>query len=392
MGLGISASNTTAQMKADSLNYDLAIIGGGLAGLATAIEQADMGRKVILFEKKEYPFHKVCGEYISNESWGYLEQLGLALKEWNLPKINQLKVSTAQGKELNQALAKGGFGISRYFLDNKLAELAKAKGVEVVENTEVLQVIFKNNQHHIEVEGEKICANLVVGSFGKRSKLDHQLERKHRRKKSSKNYLAVKYHLKAALPENLIGLHIFQNGYCGISKVEGEDRYCCCYLTLASELKKCNNSIEKLEKEVLSKNNYLKTYLGYERYYHAPEVIAQVNFKAKKVVENHIFMLGDAAGLITPLCGNGMSMALSAAHGFSRFTENYFQGKITRKQLEEQYARWWKAEFGLRLKAGRVLQHLFYKPSLLNPAVQLLSRFKKLSSFLIGLTHGKDIV
>ena len=130
--------------------YDLAIIGGGLAGLATAIEQANKGRKVILFEKKQYPFHKVCGEYISNESWSYLEYLGLPLTEWKLPQSNQLKVSSAQGKELNQKLNKGGFGISRYFLDHKLADLAKSKGVELHENTEVKKITYTKNQHKVE--------------------------------------------------------------------------------------------------------------------------------------------------------------------------------------------------------------------------------------------------
>jgi flavin-dependent dehydrogenase len=372
--------------------YDLAIIGGGLAGLATAIEQAENGRKVILFEKKQYPFHKVCGEYISNESWSYLKQLGLPLDDWKLPMIRRLKVSTAQGKELNQKLEKGGFGISRYFLDHKLADLAKSKGVELHENTEVKKVIFKDNQHDVQFGDKSICANLLVGSFGKRSKLDQQLSRKHLIEKNKKNYIAVKYHIKADLAEDLIGLHIFRNGYCGISKVEGEDRYCFCYLTLATELKRCNNSIEELEEKVLSKNEYLKKYLSYDRYFKEPEVIAQISFDSKKTIEDHVFMLGDAAGLITPLCGNGMSMALHAAHNFCKFSEDYFLGKVSRSVLERQYSSWWKKEFGVRLAIGRSLQGLFYKPILLNPAVQLLSRFKKLSSFLIGLTHGRDIV
>jgi 2-polyprenyl-6-methoxyphenol hydroxylase-like FAD-dependent oxidoreductase len=163
-------------------------------------------------------------------------------------------------------------------------------------------------------------------------------------------------------------------------------------LTLATELKRCNNSIEELEEKVLSKNEYLKKYLSYDRYFKEPEVIAQISFDSKKTIEDHVFMLGDAAGLITPLCGNGMSMALHAAHNFCKFSEDYFLGKVSRSVLERQYSSWWKKEFGVRLAIGRSLQGLFYKPILLNPAVQLLSRFKKLSSFLIGLTHGRDIV
>ncbi len=42
-----------------------AIIGGGLAGLSLSIQLAKAGFKVVLFEKEKYPYHKVCGEYLS---------------------------------------------------------------------------------------------------------------------------------------------------------------------------------------------------------------------------------------------------------------------------------------------------------------------------------------
>lgn len=52
----------------DTELYDAAIIGGGLAGLSLAILCAEKDFRVILFEKEEYPFHKVCGEYISGKA------------------------------------------------------------------------------------------------------------------------------------------------------------------------------------------------------------------------------------------------------------------------------------------------------------------------------------
>jgi flavin-dependent dehydrogenase len=49
----------------DVTKYDVAIIGGGLAGLSLSIQLAKKNYSVVLFEKEKYPFHKVCGEYIS---------------------------------------------------------------------------------------------------------------------------------------------------------------------------------------------------------------------------------------------------------------------------------------------------------------------------------------
>ncbi len=61
------------------MQYDVAIVGGGLAGLSLSILLSKKGYQVILFEKEKYPFHKVCGEYISMESWNFIESLGLNL-------------------------------------------------------------------------------------------------------------------------------------------------------------------------------------------------------------------------------------------------------------------------------------------------------------------------
>ena len=84
--------------------YDAGIVGGGLAGLALSIQLARQGHRVILFEKEQYPFHKVCGEYISLESWDFLTGLGVDLKSMNVPIITQLQVSAVNGKLLQQKL------------------------------------------------------------------------------------------------------------------------------------------------------------------------------------------------------------------------------------------------------------------------------------------------
>ena len=81
------------------MSYDVAVIGGGLGGLALGIQCARAGYKTIVFEKEEYPFHRVCGEYISLESWNFLEELGMPLSDMNLPVIKRLLVSSPNGTD-----------------------------------------------------------------------------------------------------------------------------------------------------------------------------------------------------------------------------------------------------------------------------------------------------
>src|ERR671913_125571 len=118
-------------------DYDVAIIGGGLAGLAASIQLSRLGYKVALFEKETYPFHKVCGEYISLESRSFLISLGLDLDKLNLPFIDTLHLTAPNGKQFTTGLPLGGFGISRYKLDNSLVQIAMRDGVHVFQNTKV---------------------------------------------------------------------------------------------------------------------------------------------------------------------------------------------------------------------------------------------------------------
>src|SRR5580698_1868224 len=137
-------------MPADSRTYDAIIAGGGLAGLALSIQLARSGYAVALLEKEAYPYHKVCGEYVSLESWNFLEELGLPLSDWNLPIIRQLLVSAPDGNSITHQLPLGGFGISRYRLDSAMAAIARSEGVELRESVKVTDIRFEQSMFTVQ--------------------------------------------------------------------------------------------------------------------------------------------------------------------------------------------------------------------------------------------------
>ncbi|MFA6944303.1 MAG: NAD(P)-binding protein, partial [Pedobacter sp.] len=87
---------------------DILIVGGGLAGLTSAILLQRNGYQVNLFEKKKYPFHRVCGEYISNEVLPFLESIGIRISDLNPSRINRLAVTSVSGKMIQADLLMGG--------------------------------------------------------------------------------------------------------------------------------------------------------------------------------------------------------------------------------------------------------------------------------------------
>ncbi len=370
--------------------YDVAVIGGGLAGLSLSIQLVQAGYSVVLFEKEKYPFHKVCGEYISTESWNFLESLGYPLSDMAVPLLKKLIVSSPDGHFIEQDMPSGGFGISRHKIDADLARMAQSNGVHLLEETKVTSVIFNEECFSIQCSRLQYQAKVVCGAFGKRSNLDVKMKRPFTGKKDGllNNYIGVKYHIKTDFPADTIALHNFKDGYCGISRIE-DGKYCLCYLTTANNLRRNDNSITSLEEKVLQKNPFLKKIFQQSTVlYQAPLTISQISFENKSQVENHILMVGDAGGMITPLCGNGMSMALHASKIAAKLIINFLSSAISRQQLEENYVEQWNRLFKKRLHAGRIMQRLFGKEWITNVFIIMMRPFPKFVSFLIRQTHG----
>jgi menaquinone-9 beta-reductase len=370
--------------------YDVAIIGGGLAGLASAIQLKKAGFSVVLFEKNTYPFMRVCGEYISLESWNFIESLGVDLKNQDLPIFKKLIISSPNGTEIKHQDWLGGFGISRYSLDYQLYNVAKNEGVIVLESTNITNIHFENEKFSIETASEIFISKVCIGTYGKKSNLDIKFKRAFLDSKNLRlnNYIGIKYHIKIDFPKDTIVLHNFKNGYCGMSAIE-DDKYCLCYLSKASNLKNSNNQIKEMETKVLSENPFLKNIFETAEFIDKqPVVISQISFEQKELVQNHVIMLGDAAGMITPLCGNGMSMALHSSKIVSEQIQFFLKDTISRKKMEENFIFNWKKHFEKRLKVGRIIQSMFGNKFATELLIRFLKPFPSLLSLILKNTHG----
>jgi menaquinone-9 beta-reductase len=365
---------------------NVVVIGGGLGGLITAIQIVRNGIPCTVIEKKSYPLHKVCGEYISNEAAPFLKRLGIYPEEFFPPQINRFQLSSVTGKQAIIQLDLGGFGISRYNFDLFLYKKALEAGVKIHLNTEVNNVTFDKEKFVITTPGSSLATDVVVGAFGKRSKLDVTLNRSFIKKRSP--FVGVKYHIKTDHPADLIALHNFDLGYCGMSNVElGVTNLC--YLTHRDNVKKYGG-ISEMEKEVIFKNPLLKSiFSNAEFLFDKPEVINEISFETKNPVENNILMVGDAAGMITPLCGNGMAMAMHASKLATDLILDFCKGKISRSTLEQSYTKQWSNNFSQRLWNGRQIQKLFGHSFLSNVSVNLALYVNPIANAMVRNTHGR---
>jgi len=145
-----------------------------------------------------------------------------------------------------------------------------------------------------------------------------------------------------------------------------------------------------MEEAILFKNPFIKSIFSNSKFiFTKPETINEISFETKGPVENHVFMAGDAAGMITPLCGNGMAMAIHSSKILSQLVIRFCRdSSYTRAEMEYDYSAAWRKFFQKRLWTGRQIQRLFGNEWTSDLAVNLAHHAKPFAGFLVRKTHG----
>lgn len=367
-------------------HYDIIIAGGGLAGLTAALLLSKRF-KVLVIDPDDYPRHKMCGEYLSAEVADFLKSEGIDLDQHTDYKLSQLTFTTETGKLIQAALPLGGYGISRYKLDYEMYKIVVQRATFIMDKvTDMVQ--HPEGFSVITVSGLQLECKQAIMATGKRSNLDKSLNREFIDKKSP--WLAVKRHYNYDMPADQVQLHNFDGGYAGLSKVEN-GHVNLCYLSTFKSFKRYKN-VDAFNESILAQNPQLRTFFEKSTaVWDQPISISQISFEQKSPVERGIIMIGDTAGLIHPLCGNGMAMAIHSGKLAADAITPYLNGQHTHEQSLNKYHRLWNLHFKSRLRMGRWLQGILLHPVYTRAAFRLLRIFPFLLPIIIKKTHGKPI-
>jgi menaquinone-9 beta-reductase len=258
-------------------------------------------------------------------------------------------------------------------------------GATVLTNTKYLNYTKEKEHFIVETIQGSFHTEILCGAFGKYAPKPF-----YKKNDEKHNWVGIKYHITLDHANDEIALHNFEGGYCGMSKIE-EGKSCLCYLVQQKQLAKYSNNIMELEKNVLRRNPTLdKIFSTAKFHYEKPMVISNVTFSVKEPTWQDVFYLGDAAGTIAPLSGNGMSNAMRSAYLLHKHLTFLFEGQKSCAETMQNYRKDWLKHFGGRIRFGRFVQHFFCKKNLNEASIRILKFIPFIHKQIINKTHGQS--
>jgi flavin-dependent dehydrogenase len=358
----------------------VAIIGAGPAGSTLAALLAGRGVDVALYDRDAFPRDKLCGEFLSYDALPVLEPLGVVdeIDQAGAPRIERCRVVGSK-RTYEFAFPHAARGVSRFYFDDLLHRIAQQRGARASVNT----------------VNELPDAKVIVGAWGRWGRFDQQLGRKFVRDHSHRNFgfkrhyrseqraagsgqepsseIATLYSLPAARSTDSISLYSFKRGYLGVNAVEGGITNICGLVhasRLAHHKGKWDAFIENIRaEEPRLEELYARHEPAQDGYLSSEPVI----FRARSAVEGGVFMIGDASGVIDPLTGNGMAMAIQSALLLAPHIVRLLEQPTRRGDIEDEYRHAHRKMFLPRIAWSRRVASLLSRPRLLDAALMTTS-------------------
>ena len=150
-------------------SFDIAVIGGGPAGAATAIRAARAGARVVVFEKGRHGRDKVCGDGLTPRAVGALDDLKIDLGDAHL--IAGLRMIAGRtSRELDwpstDRFPDHGAVWPRRRLDAALIDAAAEAGAEIVYEAEATPILEGDRVGGVTADGRTATADLTVVAAG----------------------------------------------------------------------------------------------------------------------------------------------------------------------------------------------------------------------------------
>lgn len=376
--------------------YDALIIGAGPAGLAASLELRNAGWSVLLVEKSRWPRDKVCGGFIGPENRDLFQHFGVYEKilQSGAVEVKQLTLSTSNGMALNVPFFyKGkpavGFGLSRKVMDEVFMKQARGAGVEIKTQSLVDDIVKDGVSHRA-----------VIVDLSSRTKREvsalHVIDASGAGGVSHKNngahvLMGVSGLFQEQDLRKNVAMHFVNKGHIGVNPFEGGLTNVC-YVVQKSWMEECNYRLPLLwEKLMASSVPLRKEFEGVPLMKSWKGVAVNMN-RVQRYFDGERFFIGDAAALIHPIAGGGITLGLTGGMVLGRLLRAEKASCVDVFRVAQQYEKVIRKQFRTAIWASRWIGALGHHQQWAQRAMWFLQHNQKSVQNLFQLFHRPQLV
>jgi geranylgeranyl reductase family protein len=369
-----------------SRSCDVAVVGAGPAGSATALYAARAGLDVILLDRHTFPRDKICGDAVARKSVAHLHALGVldAVHAGVHEPVGRALLASPRGDAIEVDLSTPEAPdphliCRREILDNAMVEAARARATvlegatvtDVLRNgTRVSGVAFKTR----EGSGE-IHARAVVGADGFDSVVARRLG--FYRHDSARWCVATRgYYRGLDVAPRTVEIHFLRESLPGFLWVfpTGDGIANVGLGIVHAELKRRGVGLREMHEAALALPRFRERFRGVERIGSVHGWNLPTPDFTRTIAGNGFLLAGDAAGLVDPFSGEGIGNAMDSGK-----TAAEVVGEVAPADFARDYpARLWRT-----LDAGEIALH--YR-------LRKLARHGGLIDFIVGRASARPDV
>lgn len=371
-----------ARLNSDS--FDIAIVGAGPAGTATALALEGSGLSIALIDKDGFPRDKICGDALSPDVVSQLNKLPLdsgPLFSSMEEKIwcRAVRFVAPNFKHVDLQLTKDnitGYVSKRLDFDHFMFEQAiKNKNVKVFSGSKVKDVRIESSHAEVILANEQVIkAQIVLGADGANSVVKRKLQGEEIDRNHHCAGLRVYYENVSGFSEdNAVELHFYKDllpGYFWVFPLPNNQANVGLGMHSAHIAKRKPNLKKMLAEIIEAHPNVAPRFKNAKPTETVKGFGLPLGSKKRKISGNRFLLLGDAASLINPLSGEGIGNAIrsgrvAAEYLVEAFKVNKFDAPSNKAYDKDIYHRMWK-----ELQLNYWLQRTMRNPTLCNFVVE----------------------
>jgi flavin-dependent dehydrogenase len=278
---------------------DLAIVGGGPAGLGTAIFAAAEGLEVTVLERRRFPIDKPCGEGLMPHGVRLLSSMGVRIEKCRpfegIRYVDDWNVAEARFREGH------GLGVRRVELSKALLARALELGVEVREEARVEKVTPFRDGATVSTAGGSLDAKWVVVADGLGSLVPAARPGRFRR-------FGARTHYRIAPWSSFVEVHWAKGAEAYVTPVS-DDEVGVAFLW--------HEHAPNLD-EMLSRFPHLALRLEGAEALSSIQGAGPFSRRPRRLTAGRLALVGDASGYVDAITGEGVAIAFECARALAR--------------------------------------------------------------------------